>query len=145
MREVPGLPVHEPVARGRRGADRDCCDRHYGCRGHRERRDAARAESGEQDEQGAEDRGPHGNSVRRAEEGRRPARAYEKHQGARHGLPRRHEQRHAQREEEEARENELVHRHVHPGVEREMGAVEVAEAVAEPRTESRERVGEAER
>ena len=144
MREVPGLPVHESVARRGRGADRDGRHRHDHRRRDRQCRDAARAEAPEQHECPAENRGAHGYSTRRAEERRRPARPYEEHERARHGLPRRREQRHGEREEEETREHELVHRHVHARVERKMRAVEVAEAVPEPRPEGRERVCDAE-
>ena len=144
VRQVPRLPVDEAVACRRRRADQDGGHRHDDGGRKRQGRYAPGAEAGEQDECGAEDRGAHRNPARRAEERRRPPGSHEEHERGRHRPPGRHEQRHAEREDEDARQHELVHRRVHAGVEREVGAVEVAEAVSEPRSDGRERTREAE-
>src|SRR3954464_9488826 len=47
-------------------------------------RGAGRAAAGEQDEQGAEDRGPHRNPARRAEERRRPTGSHEQRESGGH-------------------------------------------------------------
>ena len=144
VREVPRLPVHEAVTcrGGRADHDRRRSHDHAGRKG--ERRQPPGAEAREQDERAAEDRRAHRDPARRAEQGRRPTGSQQEHERGRDRLPRRHEQRDAEREDEDAREHELVHRHMHAWVEREVGAVEVVEPVPEARPEPRERVREAE-
>ena len=144
VRQVPRLPVHEAVARRCGRADDSGCDRHHQGGREREPGQAARAEACEQDERTAEDRGAHGDLARRVEERRRPTGSQEEHERCRDRFSRRHEQRHCEREDEDAREHELVHRRMHARVERKMRAVEVVEAVAEPRPEGRDRVRDAE-
>ena len=76
-----GLPVHEAVPRGRRGADDDGSHRHRHGGRKRERRHTPGVEAGEQDERAAEDRGAHRHAARRAEERRRPTGPREQHEG----------------------------------------------------------------
>ena len=136
--------MDEPVTRRCRRPNRDGARRHEHGRREGERRHAARAEAGEHDERGTEDRGAHRNTVRRPEERRRPACSHQECEGARDRLPRRREQGDSKREREDAGENELSHRHMHPRVEGEMGAVEVGEAGVEPCPQGGERVHEPE-
>ena len=138
--EVPGLPVHEPVTRCGGRPDGDRSGRHYRRRRQRERGDPARAEAGEHDKSGGQDRCSHRDPVRRPEERPGPPGAHEDRNGRGHRLPFRCEERGDQREPEDRREHEVAHRRVHARVERKVRAVEVREAVVEPRPDGREAI-----